>query len=384
MRKLSSIAVLLFATAAGAQTTSPKTLQVVWRAGGGEDPDTSVAGINSISVSPNGDVMVWDRKSFVFRLFNDNGKFIRKVGRKGAGPGEYNHVNGSSFGPDGRFYVWDGANARLNVYKSDGDFEKQVMHPVRGLQTNDALSIDNQGRAWFRIFMLDKASGVHKGAWVRMRTADGSTIDTVMAPELTGGDPKLIARGNGGTANYDMPYGRYPSFALTSAGEIMIAQAGKYEIDVPYRGKTVKITRAFSPVPVLPDERERSKEQYEKNLRQTQPDWQWPASIATTKPPIGSITSALDGRVWVKLYTETERYKPDESVKLPPGSPTVFFRDGTNKWDIFEPDGRYIGTISTPRTTSIMAMRGDFVWGVALDDDDVPTLVKMKVVPPFK
>jgi hypothetical protein len=378
------IPLLAVAAAAGAQPTSPKSLQVVWRAGGGDDPDTSLAQISSIAVSPKGDVMVWDRKSFVMRLYSDGGKFLRKVGRKGAGPGEYNQISGMAFGPDGRFYVWDGAGARLNVYKPDGDFEKQLPIPVPGFSTNDGLTIDTQGRAWFRFVIFDRAGGKTTGAWARTRTTDGSTIDTVKMPQLPNGDPGLVAQGNG-MASYGVPYGRSAMTALTAAGEIMIAPPGKYEIDVPSGGKTVKITRAHTPVPVPSEEREQLKAQIEAQLRRTQPDWTWgSASIPSVKPPIASLTGGLDGRVWASLYVESERVAPDPSVQRPPNAPPpVLYRMNGSKWDIFEPDGRYIGTIVAGDKLRLHAMRGDFAWGTALDDDDVPTLVKLKVTPGF-
>src|SRR5690349_9824065 len=122
MRQLTVLLASAAIGAAGAQS-APKTLQVMWQAGGG-DTDSSFADISMIAVGRNGEVATWDRKSNALRLFNDAGKLVRVVGRKGAGPGEYNGISGMAWGSDNRFYVWDSGNARLNVYRANGDFEK--------------------------------------------------------------------------------------------------------------------------------------------------------------------------------------------------------------------------------------------------------------------
>src|SRR5438128_877100 len=93
-------------SAARAADAQPKTFQVMWQAGGGNS-DSSFADISMVAVGPKGDVVTWDRRSTSLRLFNDAGKQVRVIGRKGAGPGEYNGISGMAWGADGRFYVWD-------------------------------------------------------------------------------------------------------------------------------------------------------------------------------------------------------------------------------------------------------------------------------------
>lgn len=372
-------------TAVSAQSTTPRTMQVVWSAGDGADAATSFAEISSVAVSPNGDVVAWDRRTPALRLYNDAGTLLKTIGRKGAGPGEYGGISGIAFAPDGRLYVWDSGNGRLNVYKSNGDFEKQLRLPITTFSTNEGLTIDTKGRAWLRFVIFDHAGGKTTGAWVRIRAADGSVIDTVKQPTFQGSDPQLIARNGGAMSSRSIPYGRYPSFALTAAGDIMTATGEKYEIDVPNGGKTVKIQRAFTPVRVPAEERAEWKALIEANFRQLQPDWSWPSTaIPSVKPAFQSFMGGLDGRVWVSLNVESERFTPEppatrEANALPP----ITYRSALQKWDVFEPDGRYIGTVSAPNNVRPRAMRGNFAWGIATDDDDVPTLVKLKIVPPF-
>ena len=46
-----------------------------------------------------------------------------------------------------------------------------------------------------------------------------------------------------------------------------------------------------------------------------------------------------------------------------------------------EPDGRFLGRIVASRLFTPDAMRGDYVWGVLRDEDDVPAVVKMRIDP---
>ena len=63
--------------------------------------------------------------------------------------------------------------------------------------------------------------------------------------------------------------------------------------------------------------------------------------------------------------------------------PPIRFRNRENRWDVFQPDGRYLGRITASRLFRPYVMKGNTVWGVMLDEDDVPTIVKMRITPEF-
>jgi hypothetical protein len=51
-------------------------------------------------------------------------------------------------------------------------------------------------------------------------------------------------------------------------------------------------------------------------------------------------------------------------------------------FDVFEPDGRYLGHVETPGgfTTSPQPIfRGDYVWAVATGELDMPTVVRYRL-----
>jgi hypothetical protein len=47
---------------------------------------------------------------------------------------------------------------------------------------------------------------------------------------------------------------------------------------------------------------------------------------------------------------------------------------------VFEPDGTYLGQVETPPRFGTAVRRGDHVWGVELDEDDVPYVKRYRIV----
>jgi hypothetical protein len=117
------------------------------------------------------------------------------------------------------------------------------------------------------------------------------------------------------------------------------------------------------------------------NLRRVQPNWSWDGrDIPSHKPPYSSLSAGLDGRIWVALSVPSERFEPDPpsaTQEHPP--PQVKYRSREKRWDVFEPDGRYVGRVVAPRQFGAYVMRGNDVWGVLRDEDDVPAIVKMRI-----
>jgi hypothetical protein len=56
------------------------------------------------------------------KVFDEDGRFLREIGRKGQGPGEFTRIFFLGFGPDGRLLVTDYQNRRTSFFGPEGDF----------------------------------------------------------------------------------------------------------------------------------------------------------------------------------------------------------------------------------------------------------------------
>jgi hypothetical protein len=71
-------------------------------------------------------------------------------------------------------------------------------------------------------------------------------------------------------------------------------------------------------------------------------------------PPISRLVAGGDGTVWI------QRWKSE-------------------RWLAIDPGGRLMGEVLLPPRVSIFAAERDYVWGVELDENDVPYVVTYHV-----
>jgi hypothetical protein len=77
--------------------------------------------IADIALARDGSIYVFDRQVPAIRHYDTQGKFLRTIGRRGQGPGEYHSASGLAALRDGRLLLWDTGNWRINVYAANGD-----------------------------------------------------------------------------------------------------------------------------------------------------------------------------------------------------------------------------------------------------------------------
>lgn len=85
-----------------------------------------VGGINRI-VRCGKSILILANSKKSLLLFSENGKFIRKIGNLGKGPGEYVEIYGLSIDPlTQHIYVLDNGQVKIIEYLANGDFAKET------------------------------------------------------------------------------------------------------------------------------------------------------------------------------------------------------------------------------------------------------------------
>ncbi|HDJ86245.1 MAG TPA: 6-bladed beta-propeller [Chromatiales bacterium] len=92
-------------------------------------------------------IYVADTGANDIKVFNDDGKLVKVIGRRGRGPGEFNGPTHITFAGD-RLYVSDTLNARIEVFDARGKYLRTFGR--RGLYLGDlvrpkGVAVDNEG-----------------------------------------------------------------------------------------------------------------------------------------------------------------------------------------------------------------------------------------------
>jgi hypothetical protein len=114
--------------------------------------------------------------------------------------------------------------------------------------------------------------------------------------------------------------------------------------------------------------------------RWADPAWNWNGpAIPDTKPPYRGLFVGLDGRIWVQLYQPAYQKVPPAGQEPDPTEQTWV---EPIAFDVFEPDGRYLGMVRVPDGFSTYPQpvaRGETLWAVVRDELDVPQIVQFQL-----
>jgi len=348
--------------------------------------------IADVALGRDGSLYVFDRQVPIVRHYDASGKFLRNIGRAGSGPGEYRSASGIATTPDGRLLVWDTGNWRINVYSANGDVLTQWTTPsgMSGsgtAQFSRAIFVDTAGIVTTRKMIFDRNPENRPTIWVRFRP-DGTPADTIHeppAPELG----KLSARADRVSTSSPVPFAPIRYVALSPFGYLVAGYPNRYAFEIHQPGRAVvSVRRDVKPEPVTRAERAEGRKNIEDRMRQTDPNWSWNGpDIPDSKPLYYGLIVGHDGRIWISLTrgTEPKIGGISSTSGVGPGVPRAprpaADREASKPtlYDVFEPDGRYLGQVQSPAGTSAVVRKGDRVWAVAVGDDDVPRLKRYRI-----
>lgn len=347
----------------------------------------SVAGLTE---DAQGNIYVYDRQVPALRKYGPDGAFIANIGHSGEGPGEYSNSDGGlNVLPDGRVILRDPGNARYTLYRPDGSYDSEWLGRG-GFFTSDPLVVDTAGHA-YAIVIRQPREGEETWPgklWVtefaRMNT-QGQALDTLSVPRYDFEAKEIVASRDGGTSVNNVPFTGQFLHALHPHGGIVTAIGDRMAIDYHRPdGAVVRMSRDVTPVPVQPDEKADAEERATRNMRGTVPDWRWNgAPIPDTKAPITALLVGRDGRIWAQVAAPAEVIPEEERTPQvdPDRPPPPRFRTPV-VYEVFEPDGRYVGRVEAPRGFSTYPrplLARDHVWAVMRDELDVNYVVRFSI-----
>jgi hypothetical protein len=357
--------------------------------------------VDDLAMDEAGTLFVGNTMTGTVRVFTSGGEFVREFGGRGEGPAEVSMVN----------QVWLAGDSVVVVDWQRGG--KTVVFTKTGELVASWRSMHPEGR---RITLF----GFGPEGWVgfsdppyrdRIREApEGEPVELrrdlryVFPGQDSVGNvfvrlPPQVLYGSSETHGLDWGlFGHRTDFGFDAAGKLFLSRGHPYEIDVfDSRGNlTRRVRRAYDPVLITedhvrdvveelpapldtmsrlpPEEREDQKERVVARVKR-QASFPHPDTLGC----LGRLLVARDGAFWVERVDgvspiEIELRKMWFGLQHSSETPTI--------WDVFDPEGRFLGTVRLPARFGPMAVEERAVVGVLKDAMDVEYVVRYRIVPP--
>lgn len=272
-------------------------------------------------------VYIQDEADMAIKVFDGQGNYLRAIGRKGSGPGEFGRITDMAILPDGRLLVTDFETRRTSLFSPEGQFLSSFQ--------------------WKKFF-----SQVH------LVTDSSYIVNEMVVAEDT---RELWVKAIDFNGEEILSFGRfsYPEFKMLRQGEMMFSTSvpwspasvfagdqkrrwlyhclnDKYVIEVyDQKGKLIrKIDRPYELMTVTDEDINEIKSEYA-----DRPDSPFAKLIEQMDiPKVKTVTERMlvdsDGNLWVETSEEKEKQEGGEKGSKAEENPV-------KAYDIFSPDGAY-------------------------------------------
>lgn len=300
------------------------SLEHVVTIGSVDDGPAAFGRVVSVLADSEGAVYVADALAGEIRVFDQSGRHLRTIGRKGRGPGEFTSLYALAWLGD-TIAALDPGNARIELLSRDGSQVGSFRHqPITGPE--ETLHRASQHEFLARI--VQRGERGLDSYFVRYTGA--SAADTIPAPprvQLPGAG--IQCEGEEMIAFFSQPFGSRQVHTFVEGGRLVGGMTAEYRLALVARnGDTLRvIERQRPPVPITDAEWNDGLASY-REFRERAPGARCePASFSrpAAKAPWTALFVGGDGRLWVRATT----------------------RDGS-VFEVFEQAGRLVGMVAVP------------------------------------
>ncbi|MGH7699372.1 MAG: efflux RND transporter permease subunit, partial [Gemmatimonadales bacterium] len=325
---------------------------------GGEGPE-SFNSIVAIEVDPFDRVWVLDRETQDIRVFDAAGRHIRTVGRKGRGPGEFQEAVGLAWDPQGRLWVVDQRNVRYTLLDTSGQAVADSPRPVSGFFSTRWLGgLGTDGA----IYELHHDFGSFDRPVLLRYDSTLASPDTLRLPPA-GDIPRFELARSGMRMTAGVPYAPFQLRYIDRRGYLWSGLSAPYRIHQSHLGgDTIRIVeKAYEPIPVSAEDKDSAVARLKWFTDQGgKID---PSRIPDVKPALDDYFVDDRGNLWVDPVTGRE--------------------DDDRVFDLFDSEGRYLGRVRSDfPIAGEPVFRGDRLYAVTRDEDDIPYVVRVRIVRP--
>ena len=317
-----------------------------------------------ITCDSEGNLYVLDQKANNIKKFDSSGKYVRTIGRRGSGPGDFNSPHHFTFAKD-RLVVWDEDNLRICTISPEGNFLKSIKSPMLGAWPYKLRSLPNGDIIIERL----KLSFTDKPQDFSLEIF---SPDLKLKKVFHSEKVWLYTYSKAAGKSLPAPFYFYIYWDVTPDGRIVMGFSEKNEIEIhdPFGGIPSSFSHPYAPVKIS----EQDKKEF-----------------------LDGITYVIDGRraPYPDIYkknTEFPKLKPAFFNILVDSQGNILvsrYRNNRNEdyrnFDVFSSDGNFINTVqftgisSFPRNFDQIYFIKNYVWIADTDDDGLYKITKYRI-----
>ena len=334
--------------------------------------------ISGIAPLPDGRLVVVDQQAQEVRIFSPGGEHLRTLGGPGSGPGEFGNQAGPALiGVGDTIYIPDLANQRVNRFTPEGEplgsfaLDLSAGFPI-------AWQDDGTGRivSQTRPLNLPGQPADSMDLFVR-RGAGGAITDTLFSVP----SGRTFSFGEGGPSfQFFSPE---PVWALVGDSRLLFGMNDAYSLTLYGPDGTPEriIRMAYERRPVtdadqglITDGMVRLWREF--GLSGPQLDaMRAGIGFAEFYPAFATVQGGPAGSIWVQHLRLPGEFTAEERENF---NPQLGF--GSSTWDVFDPEGRYLGRIEMPDRFQPLRFVDDRIYGIWRDELDVQYVLILRLL----
>lgn len=327
--------------------------------------------------TPSGAIAVADGDAQVIRVYDLNGRLLRSLGRRGSGAGEFQALQWIAPAGDS-ILAFDLVTRRLTMFGAGGrirtaslDNSGAVVTAPLGRFADGSLLVASGGPTF--PFAGLEGEVQRDSAQLLRYDADGDVSDTIASVRWT--ESFGVAIGEEGRrflAPMPRPYGPRTS-ALVVAGNVVVGEADRHQLRVYGPDGVLRriVRRERTPLPVTPEAIAAFKEAQRRGI----------SSGGAQAEVDAALARALDSAPYPASLPAYDRVLGDGEANLWVLD-FALRRDQPETWNVFDPDGRWLGTVVTPARFRVEQVGNNWILGVWRDAEDAEHVRMYSIVKP--
>jgi len=207
--------------------------------------------VRGVVADGEGRLYVADGIAHEIRVFGPDGTFLRKIGREGAGPGEFGGIGGLWWLAPDTLVVLDYGNARVAALRADG--EEVAVWPWLSLTGTGPFVFEGGPRAVYAHALRGGRDGRTESVWVRF--TPGGPRDSLPIPRSEPPPGALVTcRGGNGIGFFGNPFADGLIAVPAPGDERVVARASSYRLAfIDAGGDTLRTVSRDVAAPPVPD-----------------------------------------------------------------------------------------------------------------------------------